>query len=179
MEEIELSNNDADAHRQPTHGDGESGRAKRRVDWRSMLGSRKNTSGNPSNRTSMSDPEHQTHKKPAKWSMGMLNDRETDEVPGSVLLLSEVSEYNAPLGLDLNPARMSASSLPSPYLTSSHRSSFFRRRPPVPEKKRTADGKIILEPQPDDSLNDPLNWRVWRRNLALGSLGFYCMVGGG
>ena len=49
----------------------------------------------------------------------------------------------------------------------------------VPEKKRTKDGKIILEPQPDDSMNDPLNWPTLRRDAALLSLGFYCMVGGG
>jgi MFS family permease len=47
------------------------------------------------------------------------------------------------------------------------------------EKKKTEDGKIILEPQPDDSLNDPLNWPALRRDLALLSLGFYCMLGGG
>ena len=49
----------------------------------------------------------------------------------------------------------------------------------MPDKKKTPDGKIVLEPQPDDSLNDPLNWKVWRRDAALFSLGFYCMVGGG
>ena len=49
----------------------------------------------------------------------------------------------------------------------------------VEEKKKTADGKMILEPQPDDSMNDPLNWPSWRRDIALLSLGFYCMVGGG
>jgi MFS family permease len=49
----------------------------------------------------------------------------------------------------------------------------------VPEKKRTKDGKIILEPQPDDSMNDPLNWPTLRRDAALLSLGFYCMIGGG
>lgn len=47
------------------------------------------------------------------------------------------------------------------------------------EKKRTADNKIILEPQPDDSMNDPLNWPAWRRDMALLSLGFYCALGGG
>jgi MFS family permease len=127
----------------------------------------------------MSDFEQQAEKKPVKWSMGILNDQETEEVPGSILLLSKVSEYNEPLGLRNAPARTSASSLPSPYLTPSQRSSFSRRRPSVPEKKCTPDGKIILEPQPDDSLNDPLNWKMWRRDLALFSLGFYCMVGGG
>lgn len=154
-------------------------RAKRRVDWKAMLGSRNNASGRPSNRTSMSDLEQQTEKKPAKWSMGILNDAETDEVPGSILLLSKVSEYNEPLGLRNNPARTSASSLPSPYLTTSQRSSFGRWRSSAPQKKRTANGKIILEPQPEDTLNDPLNWKVWRRDLALLSLGFYCMIGGG
>lgn len=47
------------------------------------------------------------------------------------------------------------------------------------EKKKTGDGKIILDPQPEDSVNDPLNWPSWRRDCALLSLGFYCMIGGG
>jgi MFS family permease len=45
--------------------------------------------------------------------------------------------------------------------------------------KKTSDGAIILEPQPEDSANDPLNWSSWRRDLALLCLGFYCMLGGG
>jgi MFS family permease len=49
----------------------------------------------------------------------------------------------------------------------------------VPEKKKSKNGRFILEPQPDDSANDPLNWPRVRRDLALLSLGFYCMVGGG
>ncbi|KAK3081381.1 hypothetical protein LTS18_007252, partial [Coniosporium uncinatum] len=32
---------------------------------------------------------------------------------------------------------------------------------------------------PEDSANDPLNWPTWKRDAALLSLGFYCMVGGG
>lgn len=47
------------------------------------------------------------------------------------------------------------------------------------QKKTTGDGQIILDPQPDDSHNDPLNWAVWRRDSALLSLGLYCMIGGG
>lgn len=47
------------------------------------------------------------------------------------------------------------------------------------EKKRTPDGAIILDPQPEDTLNDPLNWPSWKRDCALLSLGFYCMLGGG
>ena len=53
------------------------------------------------------------------------------------------------------------------------------RRPSVGSKKKTKDGQVILDPQPDESLNDPLNWPAWRRDSALLSLGFYCMVGGG
>lgn len=45
-------------------------------------------------------------------------------------------------------------------------------------RKRTADG-IILDPQPDDSPDDPLNWATWRRNAALWSLGWHCLIGGG
>lgn len=45
--------------------------------------------------------------------------------------------------------------------------------------KRTKDGKIILNPQPDDHPDDPLNWASWRRDVALLSLGWHCLVGGG
>ena len=47
------------------------------------------------------------------------------------------------------------------------------------EQKRTKDGAIILNPQPDDSKNDPLNWPALRRDLALLSIGLYSMLGGG
>lgn len=36
-----------------------------------------------------------------------------------------------------------------------------------------------MNPQPDDSANDPLNWPVWRRDAALLSLGIYSLLGGG
>lgn len=49
----------------------------------------------------------------------------------------------------------------------------------TPGVKKTNDGAIILEPQPEESANDPLNWPSWQRDLALLSLGFYCMIGGG
>jgi MFS family permease len=49
----------------------------------------------------------------------------------------------------------------------------------MPVQKRTADGQYVLDPQPDDSVNDPLNWPVWQRDAALVSLGFYCLMGGG
>ena len=90
------------------------------------------------------------------------------------------TDRNEPLGLRNAPARTSASSLPSPFPPGA--------RPPMPrlestqsmeEKKKTQDGEIILEPQPEDSMNDPLNWPSWRRDVALLSLGLYCMIGGG
>ncbi|TLD32557.1 major facilitator superfamily domain-containing protein [Venturia nashicola] len=46
------------------------------------------------------------------------------------------------------------------------------------DEKRTPDG-IVLSPQPEETLNDPLNFPMWRRNAALMALGLYCMVGGG
>jgi hypothetical protein len=94
-------------------------------------------------------------------------------VTGSVLLLT--GYRNEPLGLRNAPARTSSSSLPSPYPTPKSRTPSSA----IEDKKKTKDGAIILEPQPDDSHNDPLNWATWRRDSALLSLGFYCMVGGG
>jgi hypothetical protein len=134
---------------------------------------------------------------PTRWSMGVLNDRNTHEVPGrssvffarsfinidddagSVLLLT--GYRNEPLGLRNAPARTSSSTLPQ-QLVSGHNAanqSLSRRLSLQVEKKKTPDGTIILEPQPDDSHNDPLNWPAWRRDSALISLGLYCMVGGG
>ncbi|KAG9804329.1 hypothetical protein KCU77_g22813, partial [Aureobasidium melanogenum] len=57
------------------------------------------------NRNSQTDSEESLKKRPVKWSLGILNDKETDEVPGSVLLLSKVSNRNEPLGLRNTPAR--------------------------------------------------------------------------
>jgi hypothetical protein len=113
---------------------------------------------------------------------GMLA-TDTDEVPGSVLLLSKETTHNAPLGMDVDPLsehRTSRASLPSIFQQSE---AMFGRHSPrlpiVPEKKRTADGKIILDPQPEESPNDPLNWSPLKRDAALLSLGFFCMLGGG
>ena len=131
--------------------------------------------------------------RPTKWSMGVLNDRLTHEVPGmsaeenlqecpythsfavgSVLLLT--GHRNEPLGQRNAPARVSASSLP-PQPPPLRRQS--RQSKAAEGKKKTPDGAIILDPQPDDSNNDPLNWPKWRRDSALLSLGLYCMLGGG
>ncbi|KAM5346889.1 hypothetical protein ACJ41O_009894 [Fusarium nematophilum] len=122
--------------------------------------------------------------KPSKWSMGVLNDKKTIEVPGSVLLLA--SDRNEPLGLRNVHARTSHSSIPVGFPVTSRRDSAssaqVENQSQVEESdgtKKTSDGTIILEPQPEDSANDPLNWPAWRRDIALWSLGFYCMLGGG
>ena len=82
---------------------------------------------------------------------------------------------NAPLGLNNAPATSSSTSLPpqSPIRTT------FGHTTNRGGQKTTSDGAIILNPQPDESHNDPLNWPSWRRDLALLSLGLYCMLGGG
>ncbi|KAJ8058678.1 hypothetical protein OCU04_012852 [Sclerotinia nivalis] len=110
--------------------------------------------------------------RPSKWSMGILNVPNTHEVPGSILLLT--GKRNEPLGLRNAPARTSTSTLPpqTPYDRSRAASTWS-------EKKLTKDGSTVLDPQPEESSNDPLNWPVWRRDAALLSLGLYCMLGGG
>lgn len=161
----------------PTLGSGpqEDVSPKSRFGW---IGSRKREQRAAKSSAQDSDMESVV-KRPSKWTMGMLNDKETDEVPGSILLLSKVSNRNEPLGLRNAPARTSASSLPSPY-PPSRAGSIPSHHPQTPDDtKKTQDGKIILEPQPEESMNDPLNWPTLRRDAALFSLGFYCMLGGG
>jgi len=109
---------------------------------------------------------------------------------GSVLLLA--SDRNEPLGLRNVNARTSHSSIPIGFpldvpttpggtriKPDSHLHPDPQQSDPVEDKKTTSDGNIILEPQPEESANDPLNWPAWRRDVALLSLGFYCMIGGG
>jgi MFS family permease len=128
----------------------------------------------PSSTDDLNEKDGEYNPRIETWSMGILNDKQTEEVPGTVLLLS--SNRNEPLGLHHQPERTSASSLPSPYPPSTRRSTMHSA---AIQKKRTPNGEILLDPQPDDSLNDPLNWPAWRRDMALLSLGFYCMLGGG
>ncbi|KAH8742381.1 MFS transporter [Diaporthe sp. PMI_573] len=132
-----------------------------------FFGTRKAKDINPPTRESDGEDEH-TSNQPPKWSFGVLNDKNTIEVPGSVLLLAD--HRNEPLGLRNAPARTSHSSIPV---------SIRKAETPTNEKKKTSDGKIILEPQPEDVPNDPLNWPNWRRDAALLSIGIYCMLGGG
>lgn len=161
------------------------GRARRRFDWKTMLNSqekktkktKKKKQQNLSRRSSNLSGSTTPPTAP-KWNMGMLN-TDTEDVPGSVLLLSKVSVFNEPLGTRNAPRPTSTSSFPqTPQDRPSSGSSGCSARVP-PEKKKSPDGMFVLEPQPDDSLNDPLNWPTWRRDVALLSLGFYCMLGGG
>ncbi|KKZ60428.1 hypothetical protein EMCG_00714 [[Emmonsia] crescens] len=147
------------------NNNGSNSPAPNRVRWKKILGIQTGVEDK-------SDRPNDFHQTREKWSLGILNDKQTDEVPGTVLLLS--SNRNEPLGLRQQPARTSSSSFPSPYPPSRSSS-----RAPAAQKKRTSDGAIVLEPQPDDSLNDPLNWPAWRRDLSLLALGFYSMIGGG
>ncbi|CAK9683338.1 unnamed protein product [Candida parapsilosis] len=48
----------------------------------------------------------------------------------------------------------------------------------VNSMKKSATG-VILNPQPHDSPNDPLNWSVWKRDLCLLIIGFASFLGGG
>jgi hypothetical protein len=94
-----------------------------------------------------------------------------------VLLLAR--DKNEPLGLRNQPARTSHSSIPAGVLSPTDVTHSATQSETEDPRKTTKDGKIILEPQPEDSANDPLNWPTWRRDSALLSLGLYCMVGGG
>ncbi|OJJ84292.1 putative MFS transporter [Aspergillus glaucus CBS 516.65] len=104
----------------------------------------------------------------SKSTLGILSDKQTDEVPGTVLLLSH--DRNEPLGLRRQPERTAASSFPQPNPPT---------RSPSRDPIKKTTGGVVLNPQPDDSANDPLNWPVWRRDAALLSLGFYSLLGGG
>ncbi|TDZ30666.1 putative MFS-type transporter [Colletotrichum spinosum] len=143
--------------------------------WKTRLG------GVFGNKTENGSGSEEEPSGPPRWSMGVLNDAKTIEVPGSVLLLA--SHRNEPLGLRNTPARTSHSSIPAgfsePPDTPTGRRSSAPSAPPAAESAKTTKNGIILSPQPEESANDPLNWPAWRRDCALLSLGFFCMVGGG
>ncbi|SCU94846.1 LADA_0G11760g1_1 [Lachancea dasiensis] len=44
---------------------------------------------------------------------------------------------------------------------------------------QTTKKGIILNPQPSKNKRDPLNWPIWRRDIALIVVGWHCFVGGG
>ncbi|KAE9969839.1 hypothetical protein EG327_010475 [Venturia inaequalis] len=88
-----------------------------------------------------------------KWSCGVLDSTEPTEVPGTVLLYPEYAS--------------------GPTTALEGQEEIDRS-----DVKKTPDG-VVLSPQPEETLNDPLNFPLWRRNAALMALGLYCMLGGG
>ncbi|KAK4940941.1 hypothetical protein LTR66_014860, partial [Elasticomyces elasticus] len=120
------------------------------------------------------DPEEEAKRQ--LWTLGIKADDMTDEVPGTVLLLSKYSAKNIPLGLHHEQSRGRSITRGSISAEAGHRRSSVSADHTA---KKTTDGRIVLDPQPEDSMNDPLNWPSWRRDAALLSLGFYCMLGGG
>ncbi|QDS72185.1 hypothetical protein FKW77_004861 [Venturia effusa] len=88
-----------------------------------------------------------------QWSCGVMDSIEPVEVPGTVLLFPQY-------------ASKATTALPE------------QQGIERDNEKRTPSG-IVLSPQPEDTLNDPLNFPIWRRNAALMALGLYCMLGGG
>ncbi|KAL5604382.1 hypothetical protein BROUX41_002354 [Berkeleyomyces rouxiae] len=120
-------------------------------------------------RSSESVSEKQTS---SSWRLGILSPPSDVDVPGTVPLFANEAVAAAAAAASLPPSRPS-SQRGRPSTSSSTASSTIS----VP--KCTADGSIILNPQPEDSGNDPLNWPSWRRDMALLALGFFCMLGGG
>lgn len=49
--------------------------------WRTIFGGSKQTAGRNTSTMSVDDDE-ELKSKPAKWSLGVLNDKSTNEVPG-------------------------------------------------------------------------------------------------
>lgn len=76
-------------------------------------------------------------------------------LPGSVLLLSKTADHNIPLGMRNEPRRTSDASAHSARSEARRSLAMFGSHHRSEEKKRTRDGKIILEPQPEESMNDP------------------------
>jgi hypothetical protein len=119
-----------------------------------------------------------------RWSLGILTSKGTAKVPGKHAHHTSRSSHLPHLVFTFLPPHVRTLTRPRPgsvLLFAPEQTS----QETAPEsghaltKKRTQDGRIILDPQPEDSANDPLNWSAWRRDSALLSLGLYCMVGGG
>lgn len=46
----------------------------------------------------------------------------------------------------------------------------------IEELQRAKGDDIILQPQPTDDPNDPLNWPLWRKHLNFGLSAFYVLM---
>ncbi|OIW30598.1 MFS general substrate transporter [Coniochaeta ligniaria NRRL 30616] len=106
-----------------------------------------------------------------KSSLGVLNDKGTMAVPGSVNFIDDAT-HNKPMGMENIPRRTSHSVFTAGY------GSTIGGPKIAPEPKTTKKG-ILLVPQPEDTGNDPLNWPTLKRDCALIAVGLYCAVGGG
>ncbi|PHH51010.1 Protein HOL1 [Ceratocystis fimbriata CBS 114723] len=120
-----------------------------------------------------STSEKQSNKS-SSWRLGILNPPSNVDVPGSVQIFSSEGSTLPPSAAPQNPPSSRPTSQDGRPTTSSSTASSS-----LPPLKYTTDGTIILNPQPEDNINDPLNWPSWRRETALLALGFFCMVGGG
>ncbi|KKF96964.1 putative MFS-type transporter.10c [Ceratocystis platani] len=120
-----------------------------------------------------STSEKQSNKS-SSWRLGILNPPSNVDVPGSVQIFSSEGSTLPPSAAPQNPLSSRPTSQDGRPKTSSSAASSS-----LPPLKYTTDGTIILNPQPEDNINDPLNWPSWRRETALLALGFFCMVGGG
>ncbi|KAK0659708.1 major facilitator superfamily transporter [Cercophora samala] len=104
-------------------------------------------------RSDIENPSENSESIP-RWSFGVLNPKDTVDVPGSVQLLASPSPQPSTPPPDDNES-------------------------PPNSQKTTPDGRVILSPQPSPSPHDPLNWPPWRRDAALTVLGLYSLLGGG
>ncbi len=97
--------------------------------------------------------------------MGHLNDKEATNKPGTQNPSGEdQDDANAEVVTD--PAVLQAATTKMSTDTDGS------------DLKKTADG-IVLFPQPRNDPNDPLNWPVWRRDIALLVIGFHSFISGG
>jgi hypothetical protein len=113
---------------------------------------------------------HQAPARTKQWSCGVLDTIEAIDVPGDYLhcYIKIISSKNDSGTVLLFPEYASKAT------TALEEQHGIERN----DEKLTADG-IVLSPQPEETLNDPLNFPIWRRNAALLALGLYCMLGGG
>lgn len=100
-------------------------------------------------------PTIQANKRDAKSRMGILDVSEIVDVPGTKHLLSSNQIELQDLEADANILN---------HLQTS---------------KERSENILALDPEPDNSPNDPLRWSAWQKNGVLYSVGLYCLIGGG
>lgn len=102
---------------------------------------------------------------------GVLGSKSSKPAPGTVVLTADrishsLPDQSHPIELqDRSYTRTSARTTTSGIASSNRR-------------RKTADGRCILQPQPSCSADDPLNWTERSRRVILIALSFYCMLAG-